>query len=37
MKLLDRWKILVGQSIALAPMLVSQFADANQSALAADD
>ncbi|WP_122221048.1 His-Xaa-Ser repeat protein HxsA [Pseudomonas syringae group genomosp. 3] len=37
MKLLERWKILVGQSVALAPMLISQFADASQSALVADD
>jgi His-Xaa-Ser repeat protein HxsA len=37
MKLLDRWKVLIGQSIALAPMLASPLAEAGQAQLAADD
>lgn len=37
MKLLERWKVLIGQSIALAPMLASQVADASQAPLATGD
>lgn len=37
MKLLDRWKVLIGQSIALAPMLASPVVAAGQAQLAADD
>lgn len=37
MKLLDRWKVLIGQSIALAPILASPLADAGQAQMAADD
>lgn len=37
MKLLDRWKVLIGQSIVLAPMLASPLAEAGQAKLAADD
>ncbi|UST92737.1 His-Xaa-Ser repeat protein HxsA [Pseudomonas siliginis] len=37
MKLLDRWKLLIGQSIAIMPMIGSPMADANQAQLASAD
>jgi len=37
MKLLERWKMLIGQSMALAPMLGSPLVDAGQTQLVSSD